>query len=102
MVGNLRYPLMLAVMAVSLTGQTALGQTSVGPQVPPVISTVDGAVHPAPPTVPVPIPGDRPVVMEGLDPFLEPDVLPPPGWFVNVEAIFQNVHLRNHLMGTVN
>ena len=102
MAGNLRYPLMLAVMAVSLTGQAALGQTPVAVPVAPVISTVDGAIHPVLPSLAAPIPGDKPLVAEGPDPFLEPDILPPPGWFINVETIFQNVHLKNHVMGTVN
>src|ERR1700677_2946266 len=99
MVGNLRYPLMVAVVAATLTGQVAQGQTSGAlPSATPIFN-VDGAFRSSPGPAPAPIPCDRTSPAEGPDPFLEPDVLPPSGWFVNVDTIFQSVHLRDHLMG---
>jgi hypothetical protein len=102
MVGNLRYPLMLAIVAVTLTGQVANGQTSGALQSAMPMSNVDGAFRYSPGSAPAPIPTDKPLPAEGPDHYLEPDVLPPTGWFVNVDTIVQSVHLRNRLMGTVN
>jgi hypothetical protein len=88
---------------VLLTASAAHGQRFVAPPPPvPVLPTEDHVTLDTPPPVTHP-PARQPPIpyfSEG-DPLLERPELPPPGWFVGVEAEWNIPHVKNRLTNSV-